>query len=63
MVAGGWYPVGWGYPMDTVETFGNSGWILSGAKLPRPMNGLRAANIDGRVLIFGRSLYLYPYLS
>ena len=56
MVAGGWYPVGWGYPMDTVETFGNSGWILSEAKLPWPRQELRAANIDGRVLIFGTGL-------
>ena len=56
MVAGGYNPVGWGYPMDTVETLGSSGWILSEAKLPWPRQELRAANINGRVLIFGTGL-------
>ena len=28
-------------------------WAFSGAKLPQPMNGVKATNIDGRVLIFG----------
>ena len=31
-----------------------SSWVTSTAKLPRPMMGLRVANIDGRVLIFGK---------
>merc|ERR1711971_1542538 len=41
--------------LDTTETLdtGSSNWVTSGAKLPRPMYGLRAANIDDRVLIFG----------
>ena len=41
--------------LDTTETLDTdkSSWVASGAKLPRPMSGLRAANIDGRVLIFG----------
>ena len=29
------------------------GWVVAGAKLPRAMLGLKATNIDGRVLIFG----------
>ena len=46
--------------LDITETLDTdaSSWVTSGAKLPRPMNGLRAANIDGRVLIFGNYKYL-----
>ena len=41
--------------LDTTETLdtGASSWVTSGSKLPRPMQGLRAVNIDDRVLIFG----------
>ena len=41
--------------LDSIETLGSEGssWVTSGAKLPKPMEGLRAANIDDRVLIFG----------
>ena len=41
--------------VDTTETFNSivGCWTASGAKLPRPMDGLRAANINDRVLIFG----------
>ena len=41
--------------LDTTEIYDtNLGhWAISGAKLPQPMRGLRATNIDGRVLIFG----------
>ena len=41
--------------LDTTETLATdaSSWVTSTAKLPRPMSGLRAANIDDRVLIFG----------
>ena len=56
MVAGGWDALNMGLYLDSVETLGHFGWITSKAKLPRPMAYLRAANIDGRVLIFGRSL-------
>ena len=28
-------------------------WAFSGAKLPQPMNGVKATNIDGCVLIVG----------
>ena len=40
---------------DTTETFDPlvGSWVASGAKLPRPMLGLRAVNIDDRLLIFG----------
>ena len=31
----------------------NLGWVVAGAKLPRAMQGSKAINIDGRVLIFG----------
>ena len=41
---------------DTTEVFDSNhdGWVISGAKLPQPMRGLRATNIDDRVLIFGK---------
>ena len=29
-------------------------WVVTAAKLPKPRNGLRALNIDDRVLIFGK---------
>ena len=42
--------------LDSTETFDPllGSWAASGAKLPIPMQGLRAANINERVLIFGR---------
>ena len=41
--------------LDSNEMFDRDlgSWTTSGAKLPRPMRGLRAANIDDRVIIFG----------
>ena len=39
--------------LDSTETYDGNGWVTSEAKLPRPMDEMRAANIDGRVLIFG----------
>ena len=47
--------------LDSTETFdsGGGGWA-TGAKLPRPMYGLSAANIDDRVLIFGSCQALVP---
>ena len=53
MVTGGY--TGDSDSLDSTETFdGEVGsWAISGAKLPRKMSGLRAANIDNRVLIFG----------
>ena len=39
----------------TTEFFDPSvgSWVISGAILPRPLYEARAANIDGRLLIFG----------
>ena len=34
----------------------NLGWVVAGAKLPRPMCCLRAIKIDDRVLMFGNFL-------
>ena len=47
--------------LDTTETLATdaSSWVLSTAKLPRPMQGLRAANIDDRVLIFGKLYFTH----
>ena len=41
--------------IDTTETLASDDgtWATAGAKLPQPMTGLRATNIDGSVLIFG----------
>ena len=39
-------------------------WVISGAILPRPLYEARAANINGRLLIFGndnpKSLFQVP---
>ena len=45
--------------LDSTETLDTdaSSWITSEARMPRPMTGLRAANIDNRVLIFGNYMY------
>ena len=63
MVTGGW-------PgsdiLESTETLVSdaSSWVTSGAKLPRPMRGLRAANIDDRVLIFGiNSFFITQQIS
>ena len=41
--------------LDSTELYDPSvgSWVVAGAKLPRPMFGLRAINIDDRVLMFG----------
>ncbi len=41
--------------LDSTETYDPmlGSWAASGAKLPRPMYGPKAANINDRVLIFG----------
>ena len=41
--------------LDSTEVYNPSvgGWAITGAKLPIPMFGLKAINIDDRVLIFG----------
>ena len=45
--------------LDTTETFAGDedSWTTIGARLPRPMSGLRAATIDDRVVIFGNYYY------
>ena len=49
--------------METLATDASS-WVTTGAKLPRPMDGLRAVNIDDRVLIFGiNSLFITQQIS
>ena len=42
--------------LDSTETFDPmvGSWAASEAKLPQPMSSLSAANINDRVLIFGR---------
>ena len=41
--------------IDNTEVYDSDigSWAISGAKLPQPMRGLRAANINDRVFIFG----------
>ena len=40
--------------LDSTELFdANVGGWITGAALPNPMSGLKAANIDNRVHIFG----------
>ena len=52
----------------TTETFDPSvgSWVISGAILPRPLYEARAANINGRLLIFGndnaKSIFQVPTL-
>ena len=50
---------------DTSEVFDSDlgRWAISGAKLPHPTSGLRATNIDGRVLIFGNILAVKTQLN
>ena len=55
---------GYGYGsdhLDTTETFTSDEdtWTTAGARLPRPMSGLRAAKIDDRVLIFGNYTLIF----
>ena len=42
--------------LDSTEVYDPSvgSWVVTEAKLPKPRNGLKALNIDDRVLIFGR---------
>jgi len=58
LVSGGYGPSGpYGYSdwYDSSEIFDTNlgNWATSGAKLPQPMDSLRATNINDRVLIFG----------
>ena len=52
-MSGGWVD-DWNFS-DSIEVYDPSVglWTVASAKLPRPMDGLRAINIDDRILIFG----------
>ena len=51
--------------LDSTEVYDPSvgSWVMTEAKLPRPRNGLRALNIDDRVLIFGRFLSVLTHIN
>ena len=53
LVTGGWSDTS--KRIDSTETYDPllGSWAASGAKLPRTISMLRAANINDRVLIFG----------
>ena len=52
LVTGGWDGA---EILDSTELFDPSlGTWTMGAKLPQPMSGMKAANINNRVLIFGK---------
>ena len=57
--------IGGSWTLDSTETFDSDlgNWVTSGAKMPRPMDGLRAANTDGRVLFFGNIIHMYIKLE
>ena len=44
--------------LDSSEVFSSAGVWYFGANLPQPMYGLRATNIDSRVLIFGTDIFV-----
>ena len=45
--------------LDSTEIFDPSiGSWKAGAALPSPVHGLRATNIDNRVLLFGNDIFL-----
>ena len=54
LVSGGYEP----YALDSTEIFDSSlGSWIAGTALPSRRNGLRATNIDNRVLLFGNTFY------
>ena len=51
--------------LDTTEFLrpGSDWQVITSARLPRPMTGVRVATVDNRVLLFGEwnmSCHLYP---
>ena len=50
--------------IDNTEVYDSDmgSWVISGAKLPQSMNGVKATNIDGRVLIFGILISYLTYI-
>ena len=53
MVTGGLGDWGGRSFLDSTEIFSDNVWRIVAAKLPRPMNSLRVATINNRVLAFG----------
>ena len=54
LVSGGYEAGVAGDYLDSTELFdANVGGWITGAALPNPMSGLKAANIDNRIHIFG----------
>ena len=53
----------WLGTLDSTEVYDPSvgSWMMTRAKLPAPMQGLRATNIDGRILLFGKDIDSYKY--
>ena len=45
--------------LDSTELYDTNvgSWVVAGAKLPIPMWGFKAVNIEDRVLIFGRNTF------
>ena len=60
LVSGGYYS----NDLDSTEIFDPSlrSW-RAGAALPSPRSGLRATNIDNRVLLFGNDILLTIYIG
>ena len=55
LVTGGKYWITDPQYLDSTEIFDQllGSWTASGAKLPRPMNGLKAETINDNILLFG----------
>ena len=51
---------GWGY-LDSAELYNSTvgSWAMAGARLPTAMDGLKATNIDDKILIFGIFILFY----
>ena len=46
--------------LDSTELYDPSlgSWTVAGARLPSPSVGLRAVNIDERILVFGKNIFI-----
>ena len=49
--------------LDSTEVYDLSvgSWVVADAKLPRPMDGMRAISIHNRVLIFGKLTFFRDF--
>ena len=56
LVTGGWTG---SISLDSTELYDPSlgSWTVAGARLPSAGYGLRAANIDNRILVFGKNIF------